>query len=57
MNHIGLLEVAGIIVVLALIAWPIVFFQVVVTVPLFLLVESGLPFRWEGQIPTISTGG
>lgn len=110
MNQIGLVEIVGIIVVLALVAWPIVFFQVVrprimarigrrlnvdvheslggwdagvfntedgaplrktaavvvadfvvilaglvgviatVTIPLFLLVESGLPFRWEGQI-------
>ncbi len=110
MNQIGLVETVGIIVVLALVAWPIVFFQVVrprimarlgrwlnvgvhesldvwdagvfdaeegaplrktvavavadlvvilvgivgvigaVTIPLFLLAESGLPFRWEGQL-------
>jgi hypothetical protein len=110
MNQLGLVEIAGIIVVLALIAWQVVFFQVVrprimarigrwlgadvhesvgawdagvfdtqdgaplrktvgvwvadlaitlvgvvgviaaVTIPLFLLVESGLPSRWEGQI-------
>lgn len=110
MNQIGLVEAAGIIVVLALIAWQVVFFQVVrprimarigrwlhvdvheshgawdaglfdtqegaplrktagvaaadlivilvgvvgvvgaVTIPLFLLAESGLPYRWEGQL-------
>ena len=110
MNQIGLVEIAGIIVVLALIAWQVVFFQVVrprimarigrwlnvdvhesagtwdagiydtqegapvrktagvavadlvvilvgvvgvisaVTIPLFLLAESGLPYRWEGQL-------
>lgn len=110
MNQIGLVEATGIIVVLVLIAWPVVFFQVVrprimarigrrlnvavheshdawdagvfdtqegapfskavgvaaadlvvilvgvvgvigvVTVPLFLLAESGLPFRWEAQL-------
>lgn len=110
MNQIGLVEAAGIVVVLALVAWQIVFFQVVrprimarigrrlnvgvhestgpwdagvydtqegapvrktasvavidlvvilvgvvgviaaVTIPLFLLVESGLPSRWEGQL-------
>ena len=109
-NQIGLVETAGIIVVLALIAWQVVFFQVVrprimarigrwlnvdvrestgawdaglydtregapvrktagvaaadlvvilvgvvgvvgaVTIPLFLLAESGLPYRWEGQL-------
>jgi hypothetical protein len=110
MNQLGLLEIVGIVVVLALIAWPMVFFQVVrprimarigrwlevgvhesldpldaglfdteqgaplrktvalavadfvvivvgvagvlsaVAIPLFLLVESGLPSRWEGQL-------
>ena len=110
MNQVGLVEIAGIIVVLALIAWQVLFFQVVrprimsrigrwlnvdvheshvpcdtgvydtaegapigktvsvtvadlvvilvgvvgviaaVTIPLFLLAESGLPFRWEGQL-------
>lgn len=110
MSQIGLVEIAGLIVVLAVIAWPIVFFQVVrprimarigrwlhvgvheslgtwdagvfdteegaplrktvgvvaadlvvilvgvvgvigaVTIPLFLLADSGLPFRWEGQL-------
>lgn len=110
MNQIGLVEAAGIVVVLALVAWQIVFFQVVrprimarigrrlqvnvhesvgpwdagvfntedgtpvrktvsvaladfvvilvgvvgviaaVAVPLLLLAQSGLPFRWEGQL-------
>lgn len=110
MNDIGLVEAVGIVIVLVLLSWPIVFFQVVrprlmarigrwlqvgvhestdawdaglydaqdgaplrktlavtvadfvvtvlgvvgvmtaVSIPLFLFVETGLPYRWEGQI-------
>lgn len=110
MSELGLVEIAGIVVVIGLIAWQVLFFQVVrprimarigrrlnadvqesigpwdagvydtargtpvrktaavaaadfavtlvgvvgviaaVTIPLFLLAESGLPSRWEGQL-------